>query len=747
MELFKLFGTIAINGADKAKQDIDDTTDSAEKGESRMSSAFKKIGAAVATYLAVDKIIDFGKSIVDASATVSAEVSAFEQIMGNYSNNAQNKLNEIADATGVVSSRLTPYMTSMTAKFKGLGYDIDKATTLASDGLMLASDASAFWDKSLEDSMGALNSFINGSYEGGEAIGLFANDTQLASYAVKEGIVKEAKEWANLDEAKKQATRLEYAKAMYEASGATGQAAKEADQYANVQANLTEHWRQFKATIGEPVLQAVLPVMKGLGDGVKYVTDTLKNANSLGEGFTKIFSDLGTRVQKAIPEFVKNASTMMKKFGEEIKKNLPQVVSKGLDMIQGFSETVLENVPKLVSAGMDMLKSIVQGIIASLPELIAKAPQIIINFANTISQSMTTIFAKGAEIVCELIKGIIGAIPDLIANLPKIVEAIFAVWNAINWWNLGKNLISGIQTGIKNAWTSLKEGVTNLFNQLKTKIDEIFLGVKNSALNIWNSIKAGISSVVTGIKNFIVNIFNSIKSFIDGIWTGIKNVTSTIWNGITSVISGAINGAKNIVSSVVNGIKSTVSGVWNGIKSVTSSVWNGIKNAITSPIETAKGIIKGIIDTIKGFFNFKISWPKIPLPHFSIKPKGWGIGDLLKGKIPSLGIDWYAKGGIFDEPTIFPTAHGLKGVGEAGPEAVAPISTLMDYVRLAVKEENDGTTYYIQKLIDMLNEYMEEIIRKIERPIIFDDGTLATKMAPTLDMLLGDINKGRGRGR
>ena len=126
----------------------------------------------------------------------------------------------------MVSTRLTPYMTSMTAKFKGLGFDIDQATTLASDGLLLASDASAFWDKSLEDSMSALNSFINGSYEGGEAIGLFANDTQLASYAVKEGIVKEAKEWANLEEAKKQATRLEFAKNMFDASGATGQASK-----------------------------------------------------------------------------------------------------------------------------------------------------------------------------------------------------------------------------------------------------------------------------------------------------------------------------------------------------------------------------------------------------------------------------------------------------------------------------------------------------------------------------------------
>ena len=88
----------------------------------------------------------------------------------------------------------------------------------------------------------------------------------MASYAVEQGIVSEAKEWANLDEARKQATRLEYAQNMMEAFGATGrQAAKEADQYANVQANLTEKWRQFKAQIGEPLLQnIVIPAMDKL---------------------------------------------------------------------------------------------------------------------------------------------------------------------------------------------------------------------------------------------------------------------------------------------------------------------------------------------------------------------------------------------------------------------------------------------------------------------------------------------------
>ena len=62
---------------------------------------------------------------------------------------------------------------------------------------------------------------------------------------------------------------MQYAQDMMAASGATGQAAKEADQYANVQANLTEKWRQFKSQIGEPLLQnVVIPAMGKLSAGV-----------------------------------------------------------------------------------------------------------------------------------------------------------------------------------------------------------------------------------------------------------------------------------------------------------------------------------------------------------------------------------------------------------------------------------------------------------------------------------------------
>ena len=78
--------------------------------------------------------------------------------------------------------------------------------------------------------------------------------------------------------------------------------------------------------------------------------------------------------------------------------------------------------------------------------------------------------------------------------------------------------------------------------------------------------------------------------------------------------------------------------------------------------------MKSGIDAIVGFFTgAKFSWPKIPLPHFSVRPSGWQIGDLLKGSIPTLGVDWYATGGEFNSARII-------GVGEAGRETVLPLS-------------------------------------------------------------------------
>lgn len=329
LNVFELFGKIAIDG-NGAMSGIDATVGHAKKAESSLTKTFKKIGTVVAAAFSVRAVVDFGKQCTQAYASIAAEESAFAQIMGDYADTAREKLNAVADSTGVTSTRMTGAMTSLTAKFKGLGYDVEDATTLATDGLLIASDAAAFWDMSLEESMSHLNSFINGSYEGGEAIGLFANDTQMAAYAIEQGIVADTKAWAALDEAQRQATRLLYAKNMMEASGATGQAAKESQAYANVMANLKESWRQFQGVIGKPILEKiVLPAMQRLLKFMPSLTEaTQAGIEILGEGFDKIasyFTDVFTEDginMDALPDAL---STMFRDLGRAIPGLLASV--------------------------------------------------------------------------------------------------------------------------------------------------------------------------------------------------------------------------------------------------------------------------------------------------------------------------------------------------------------------------------------------------------------------------------------
>ena len=116
---------------------------------------------------------------------------------------------------------------------------------------------------------------------------------------------------------------------------------------------------------------------------------------------------------------------------------------------------------------------------------------------------------------------------------------------------------------------------------------------------------------------------------------------------------------------------------FTALKTKVAEIFNKVKDAMLKPIQKARDLIKAIIDKIKGFFDFKAKLPKIKLPHFAIQPKGWHLGDLLEGVIPSLGIDWYAQGGIFNSPRVI-------GVGDSkSPEAVVPIDKLQGMIMAA----------------------------------------------------------------
>ena len=477
------------------------------------------------------------------------------------------------------------------------------------------------------------------------------------------------------------------------------------------------------------IINLLPTLLSSVGQLISGIAQALPSlATSLFGAVKTIFTMIVNAFTSGAPKFMESAKQMVSNMCKGIEQNLPSIISSALDMLLNFSQAVLDYAPQLVSMGMDLLVSLAKGIANAIPTLIAKVPTIISNLANAFSNSASTILFKGIEIIIELGKGLIQAIPTLIANIPQIIKAIFDVWNAVNWWNLGKSLISGISKGITSLGGNLKSTVNKIFTNIEDFIKNSLTKAKDGAVNVFGNMGQLLKNIATGIWNGIKATFTAMRGGISGIFNGIKSLASTIWNGIKSSISNVVqaikntvvsiitsvyisvssiftnlstgtssiwNGIKNIVSNVVNGIKGSVSNAFSSLSGTVSSIWNGIKTAITNPISTAVSVVKGCIDKIKNAFNFSWSLPHLNLPHISVKggKAPFGIGG--KGSLPSFSIQWYKKAMdepyILDKPTIFGQANNgqLLGGGESGQEVISGKQKLYDMIQEATNGGNE----------------------------------------------------------
>lgn len=245
---------------------------------------------------------------------------------------------------------------------------------------------------------------------------------------------------------------------------------------------------------------------------------------------------------------------------------------------------------------------------------------------------------------------------------------------------------------------------------------------------MWSSFMA----FLTGIWNSIVSngqaIWTSLSTFFTFILNAIFNTFSSIWSNITSFISNTVSGIYNTVSSAFQNVWTTVTNIWNGIKDTISNAINGAKNIVANAIET-----------IKGLFNFEWSLPRPKIPGFSVSGGEAPWGFMGKGSLPSIGIEWYAKGGIMNGPTIFGmNGNNLMVGGEAGPEAVLPLNKptmsmlanlIMDQIsdKIVVevpKQESQPQPVYLQvdgkTFAKLLIGYISE--EQAQRMIIVDQG-------------------------
>lgn len=343
----------------------------------------------------------------------------------------------------------------------------------------------------------------------------------------------------------------------------------------------------------------------------------------LGEILSAIPGALSTAISTAAPMLSEKVPELLTTLGTAVTTYAPQLLTKGVELVTNLANGVLQSIPTLVSKAQELFTAFLGAITANLPTVLAKGFEIVTNIAQGILNNIPAVIAGAGNMIAQFIA-------FLTANLPTIAAK-------------GGEFLKTMAARIITAIPSVIAAVAKLIPKIVTALARLVPVALKAA---WEMIK----SLAQGIRQGFGNISPAIKALIQK---------------ITKPMQDMIGKVKDIMGRVMDALVAK----WNAIKSKAQSVWDGIKKAISTPIEKAKELVSNAVNRIKGIFPISMGkiFSGVKLPHFKISGGSapWGIGG--QGTKPSVGIDWYARGGIAKDPTLI-------GIGEAGNEAIVPLS-------------------------------------------------------------------------
>ncbi len=330
--------------------------------------------------------------------------------------------------------------------------------------------------------------------------------------------------------------------------------------------------------LGTSIVGAVTPAIKGFYEMMNNLVDGMSFEDALGpfigsiravfsnivlwikyEGISMLneawFSMLDILSGDTVSSFIEYGASLISSLSSGFVQGIPNLLAQTLPMSLQFVQSLRSNFGTIVDAGIEILQNLVQGVANALPILIEYIPQIIIEIAGLVNDNGPKILEAGFNMLLTLAQGIINAIPDLIAQIPKIFEAFIAVWSALNWVNLGQNVINWIKNGINSLASNIPNAIKSIGNTAKEWFKNIdWVGVGKTIIN---ALKNGISGVGSLIWNALKSIGQSAMNIFNNIdWGSLgTNLVKGIWNGISNVTGWIINKIGGFTSSVLKSIK------------------------------------------------------------------------------------------------------------------------------------------------------------------------------------------------
>ena len=327
-------------------------------------------------------------------------------------------------------------------------------------------------------------------------------------------------------------------------------------------------------------------------------------------------------------------------------------------------------------------------------------------------------------------------------------------WNglkktATSLWNSAKKVFEGAAPAVKSitltAWGTIASTAETLFNAAKSKFESVAPAVKAVVTTAWDTLTTTAGTIWDAVKDIFANFeieWPDFGQLASAAFEGLKNAAKSAWDWVKSLFGGgagdetveAVHGSTAEMEAALAECNLVVSDVdissietANGLVEDATSHWELLVNGMSlsfptidaSSIGIADGIISSAVSSWQSAMNFSWSLPALhgTLPVISVSMRSVSSSD---GKTTvsypefSAGTKWFAKGAIFDQPTII-------GVGEAGAEAALPLDQF--WRRLDAEfSENGGSGATINNYIEINGAtdpvaYADELARELQQQL------------------------------
>jgi predicted PurR-regulated permease PerM len=545
----------------KGMSDAEKSVDGLEKKTQGFTDGFKTamVAAAAAAGAAA---MAFGALGIQSAADMQAMDAQFTQVFGDMEGQAQQSVDRMGKEFDMVPNRLKPALSMATSQFKGLGLSTEEAMKQAETAVTMTADAAAFYDRSFEEANAALNSFIKGNYEGGEAIGLFANETQMATWASENLGV----EWKTLDEAGKQVARLEFAQAMQESAGATGQAARESDSLSNQLGNVKSAFSEFAGTVMQPMLD---PLINGLKSATQWLTSATGGVKGFQAGWNTF--------KEMLPFISVGLATLAAAL---ITYNFAAIKA-------AFTTNILANATRLFAVTVGFLTSPITLIIVAIGALVA-AMIYLYNHNEKVRNAINTAWS--------FIKNIVTQVVSAVSSFVK------SVWGSLtSWWSENNGLM---KKTAETIWNAISKVIQVVMNFLKPFIESAWNKISTVITAVWNLITTIVQTGINLVLSIITAVMQAITGDWEGAWNTISSALEEVWTGMISAIDSFLG---DIASSIGDGMSEayeTVTGWISDFYDAGANIVGSIADGISSAVGSVTGAIEGVVSKVRGFLPF-----------------------------------------------------------------------------------------------------------------------------------------------